>query len=145
MRRSLIGLLFAGGLTVAGLAFATGKPAEDSPIDQLMAQIKQKVGEDKPYTLFVHAKVKPGTEKQLEESAAIAVVGTRKEPGNIAYEIHRNVNEPGTYTLFEKWKNLSAMQTHFGHEHTQQILKTFGEIAAAPLKIELHVPVMESK
>ena len=65
---------------------------------------------------------------------------TRKEPGNIAYDMHESVTDPAKMVFVEQWENAEALVPHRAAEHT----KTFGRVAVkcfdAPPKIEVITP-----
>jgi quinol monooxygenase YgiN len=41
-----------------------------------------------------------------------------QEPGCHGYEVCRgDADAPGTFVLYEKWRDLAALEEHYGHEH----------------------------
>lgn len=95
---------------------------------------------DKPFTLFVMIKIKEGTKEKFEAQAKITAAASLKEKGCQAYELHEDAEHPGTYILFEKWASLTAIKVHMDEQYTKDILKLFGEVAAAPLEVKLFQP-----
>src|SRR5262245_2127795 len=107
-------------LTVAG-ALSVAPGAQDHPA---IALVKSKVKDPaKPFALLVTIKAKPGKEKELEAAFAPCIVATKKEPGCLAYELNRDPDEPTSYIMFEKFKNLAALEAHLKGEHTTQLFK----------------------
>jgi len=45
------------------------------------------------------------------------VDATRKEDGNISYDLHQNVNNPAEYTIIEVWKSEQAIDIHNASTH----------------------------
>jgi quinol monooxygenase YgiN len=84
--------------------------------------------------------VKPETRAELIAAATACIRETRKEPGNIAYDLHESVTDPSKLVFVEQWENADALVPHRGAEHT----KAFGRVAvkcmAAPPKIEVITP-----
>ena len=84
--------------------------------------------------------VKPETRAELIAGAITCIAGTRKEPGNIAYDMHESVTDPSKMVFVEQWENAEALVPHRATEH----MKAFGRIAAkclaAPPKIEIITP-----
>ena len=84
--------------------------------------------------------VKPETRAEFIAAAAACIKETRKEPGNIAYDLHESVTDPTKMVFVEQWENAEALVPHRGTEH----MKTFGRVAvkcfAAPPKIEIITP-----
>jgi len=81
--------------------------------------------------------VKPESRAVLIEAAKACIAGTRKEPGNIAYDLHESVTDPAKMVFVEQWENAEALEPHRKADH----YKAFGRIAAtclsAPPKIEI--------
>ena len=74
-------------------------------------------------------------------AAAIACISeTRKEPGNLAYDMHESVTDPTKMVFVEQWESVEATLPHRTAEH----LKTFGRVAvkcmSAPPRIEIITP-----
>jgi quinol monooxygenase YgiN len=84
--------------------------------------------------------VKPEARAELIAVAKDCIAATRKEPGNIAYDLHESVTDPARLVFVEQWENAEALEPHRKAEH----MKTFGRVAvkcmAAPPKIEVITP-----
>ncbi|TAL95405.1 MAG: antibiotic biosynthesis monooxygenase [Paraburkholderia sp.] len=60
---------------------------------------------------------KPGCEEQLRE-AMVGIVGpTRKEPGALQYDLHRDVKEPRRFVFVERWESEAALAAHAKSAH----------------------------
>ena len=136
-------LAAAFSLFAAFLAADEKTATKDDKAPDLFARINAAKLEDKPFTLIVRLKVKPGMEAKMEGAARKAEKATRSEKGNLAYEFHRDVDNKGEYVLFERWKNVAALQAHFKEDHTKTILALFAEIAVGAPEIRLLAPVGE--
>jgi quinol monooxygenase YgiN len=84
--------------------------------------------------------VKPEARAELIAAAKDCIAATRKELGNIAYDLHESVTDPARLVFVEQWENAEALEPHRKAEH----MKTFGRVAvkcmAAPPKIEVITP-----
>jgi quinol monooxygenase YgiN len=84
--------------------------------------------------------VKPETRAEFIAAATACIEQTRKEPGNIAYDLHESVTDPSKMVFVEQWENEEALVPHRGAEH----MKTFGRVAVkcmtAPPRIEVITP-----
>jgi quinol monooxygenase YgiN len=84
--------------------------------------------------------VKPETRAELIAAATACIAETRKEAGNIAYDMHESVTDPTKMVFVERWENAEALGPHRKSEH----MKAFGRIAAnclsVPPKIEIITP-----
>jgi quinol monooxygenase YgiN len=92
--------------------------------------------------IYVFATLTVNPEKRAEFiAAATACIGeTRKEPGNIAYDLHESVTDPAKMVFVEQWENAEALVPHRTAEH----MKAFGRVAVkcmtAPPRIEVITP-----
>jgi quinol monooxygenase YgiN len=84
--------------------------------------------------------VKPEMRAEFIAGAKACIKETRKEAGNVAYDLHESVTDPARMVFVEQWENAEALVPHRTAEH----MKAFGRIAvkcmAAPPKIEIITP-----
>ena len=84
--------------------------------------------------------VKPETRAEFIAAATACIEETRKEAGNIAYDLHESVTDTTKMVFVEQWENMDALGPHRTAEH----MKTFGRVAVkcmtAPPKIEYITP-----
>ena len=84
--------------------------------------------------------IKPEMRAEFIAAATACIKETRKEPGNVAYDLHESVTDPSKMVFVEQWKDADALVPHRQAEH----FKAFGRIAAkcfsAPLRIEIITP-----
>lgn len=84
--------------------------------------------------------VKPEMRAELIAGAKACIAETRKEAGNIAYDMHESVTDPAKLVFVEQWENAEALEPHRKADH----MRAFGRIAvncmAAPPKIEVITP-----
>jgi quinol monooxygenase YgiN len=84
--------------------------------------------------------VKPETRAEFIAGATACIKETRKEPGNIAYDLHESVTDQTKMVFVEQWENADALVPHRAADH----MKAFGRIAvrcmSAPPKIEIITP-----
>jgi (4S)-4-hydroxy-5-phosphonooxypentane-2,3-dione isomerase len=65
-----------------------------------------------PYVAAVTWQATTGTEQRVEEILAEMAVLTRAEPGCLMYEVHRSVDRPGAYFLYEQFVDEAAFTLH---------------------------------
>lgn len=84
--------------------------------------------------------VKPEMRAELIEAAKACIAETRKESGNIAYDMHESVTDPSRMVFVEQWENAEVLAPHGKSDH----MRAFGRVAvkcfAAPPKIEIITP-----
>jgi quinol monooxygenase YgiN len=84
--------------------------------------------------------VKPETRAEFIAGATACIAETRKERGNIAYDLHESVTDPSKMVFVEQWENAEALVPHRGTDH----MKAFGRVAVkcmtVPPRIEVITP-----
>lgn len=74
--------------------------------------------------------VKAAYQEELEKVFRTIVDATRKEPGNVSYDLHQDCKDPLKYTILEVWKSQQAIDEHNASDH----FKTF--VSAVEGKVE---------
>jgi len=61
--------------------------------------------------------VKPAYQQELEKVFHTVVDATRKEPGNVSYDLHQDSQNPLKYTILEVWKSQEVIDEHNDSRH----------------------------
>ncbi|MFV0417562.1 MAG: putative quinol monooxygenase [Dysgonomonas sp.] len=61
--------------------------------------------------------VKATYQNELEKEFHTIVDETRKEPGNVSYDLHQDTSNPLKYTILEVWKSQTAIDEHNASAH----------------------------
>ena len=84
--------------------------------------------------------IKPETRAEFIAAATACIKETRKEPGNIAYDLHESVTDHSKMVFVEQWETMEALGPHRVTDH----VKAFGRVAvkcmSAPPKIDYITP-----
>ena len=84
--------------------------------------------------------VKPEMRAELIAAAKASIAATRKEPGNISYDMYESVTDQTKVVFVETWESTEALAPHGKSDH----MRAFGRVAvtcfAAPPKIEVITP-----
>ena len=84
--------------------------------------------------------VKPETRAEFIAAATACIKETRKEKGNIAYDLHESVTDHTKMVFVEQWESMEDLGPHRTAEH----MKAFGRVAVkcmtASPKIEYITP-----
>ena len=130
--RSLL-LVLSVGLLVGQSAV---RAEEENPIVTLA---KSKVKDpEKPLAMTVTFKVKAGEEKAFEEAFAPCIVATRKSAGCLAYDLNRDVDDPSTYSVFEKYATLKALEDHARAPHVVELLGKVPALIDGPPSVKVY-------
>lgn len=121
--------LSAFALAFALTGFAT---ADDHPV--VAAAKKELKHPDKPFVTWVSVTAKAGKEKELEEAFLACQKDTRKEKGNVAYDINRGTDRK--YFFYEKWKSVDGLAGHLNADHTKKLLAKFADLLDGEPKVE---------
>ncbi len=84
--------------------------------------------------------IRPEMRAELIAAAKTCIAETRKEAGNIAYDLHESVTDPAKLVFVERWESAEALVPHRKADH----MKAFGRVVvnclAAPPVIEVITP-----
>ncbi|MGE4481126.1 putative quinol monooxygenase [Acidocella sp.] len=69
-----------------------------------------------------------GKEAALRQILTDLVNATRQEPGNLLYHLHEGTQAPGTFLVYEAYRDKAAVEAHMASAHLQGALA-----AASPL------------
>jgi quinol monooxygenase YgiN len=83
-------------------------------------------------TVTARAKAKPGKEKDLENALRDCVGPTHAEPGCLLYTVHRDLQDPASFLVFERWASIDAHNAHMASAHVQELFKKVPELVAGP-------------
>jgi quinol monooxygenase YgiN len=93
---------------------------------------------EKTYTLSVIFEAKAGKENELGDLLTSLIAPTRKEPGCIAYRLHRSPHNPGQFLFYEIWKNKDAHAAHVAMPHMSQWHALKSELVHSVVKGDWH-------
>ncbi|MDR1088674.1 MAG: antibiotic biosynthesis monooxygenase [Coriobacteriales bacterium] len=83
-------------------------------------------------------------DESMDEVLAILdelIEETRREPGNISYQLFQHVNDPTVLAVFEQWKDQEAIDAHNASAHFNKALPALEPFQAAPPIIEVYALV----
>jgi quinol monooxygenase YgiN len=71
---------------------------------------------------YIKFKVKPGKNANFEKAISEMMVGVReKEPGNVYCELLHLPQDPQTYVIIERYKDVAASRAHVESEYIQKL------------------------
>ena len=143
MKRLSVLVLMIAPFT-AGVVFRASQATAQEKGDPIASQFKAGLKDlNKPFTMIVRVQVKVGAEEQFEKAFARAIAGTRKEKGNIAYDLNRNARKTSNYLVYERWRDFAALEAHLKTEHITTLLSEIGDLLAMPPEVQLLLPAGE--
>lgn len=65
-----------------------------------------------------------------------AVAPSRQEAGNLQYDLHQEIDKPGAFVFFERWKNQTAVTEHEQSAHFKRLISSLeGKTDASTIKL----------
>ena len=72
---------------------------------------------------------------QLENILVNLIQPTRKEEGNIAYVLHRSIDNPNELMLDEIWVDKASLEAHLKQPYVMPALAQAGSLVAKPVVV----------
>jgi quinol monooxygenase YgiN len=91
--------------------------------------------QDEPLTIVATITIKPEYKAEILNAVKAVVDATRKEPGNIFYDVFEDVKNPLKLTFIETWKSQSAIDSHNNSAHFKTFVKAVEGKAALEASI----------
>lgn len=90
--------------------------------------------------IAVYAKgiVSDDNSKEFIELATKLIEETRKEAGNVSYELIRGVDSKNLFAFLEKWESQEALKAHMNTKHFKSIVPQIGKLLEGELEIAAH-------
>lgn len=78
------------------------------------------------------------------ETAKKLVEETRKEPGNISYDLVQNIQGKNIFAFVEKWPDQEALQIHMKSESFCRLIAEINQLVEGSVEIAVHETVTSS-
>lgn len=62
--------------------------------------------------IIARFRVRKGVGPQIETAFAAASIRTAREEGVLAYQLHREPQDPDAFVVYERWLSLEALEAH---------------------------------
>jgi quinol monooxygenase YgiN len=84
-----------------------------------------------------------GKEDQVADALRKAAQDSRRDDGCMAYEVHVDLSDASTFTIYERWASEQALRAHIKSDHAQVMFARLKEITdASGAKIERLRPLV---
>lgn len=80
-------------------------------------------------------RAKRGCEHKVQALLAGLVEPTRREPGCLRYDLHRDADDPCLFVFFESWASRGDLDRHLGSPHVQRTAAALADDLAQPPQI----------
>ena len=96
---------------------------------------------DEKFTFIGHIKAKNGCEQAVKQQLQSLIAQSRKEPGNIHYDLYQALDNEALFLFHESWKNQKALDEHMNTPYLKSFLAKESELLAEPIKGKKVKPV----
>lgn len=89
--------------------------------------------------IIIHAGFQVKTELEQEFLTEIKplIEASRAELGNVSYDLLKDTEKAGAYTMVELWKDMDAVQIHNKADHFTAFMAKAPQYMAAPTEVKL--------
>lgn len=88
--------------------------------------------------IHAHLQVKPDQEQAFLNESKTLIEASRKEQGNIQYDLMKSVEQEGHFTMVEVWKDAQAIEAHNSSEHFTAFSKKAAGFMSAPIELKVY-------
>ena len=86
---------------------------EMDEVGGIIAAFEAQVGQrHRPIALIGRFRVRAGAGPRIEKEFAKASAQTASEVGVLAYQLHREPNDPDVFVVYERWRCLDDLEAH---------------------------------
>lgn len=72
-------------------------------------------------TVIAEFRALPGDEDHVRRTLVKMIEPTRREPGNINYDLHQVQDDPTAFFLYENWRSQTDLDQHMRQPHFKQM------------------------
>ncbi len=89
--------------------------------------------------IIIHAgfQVKTDVEQEFLKEIKPLIEASRAEQGNVSYDLLKDTEKAGAYTMVELWKDMEAVQIHNNAEHFTAFMAKAPQFMAAPTEVKV--------
>lgn len=89
-------------------------------------------------TVVAKAVVKQDKIEEFKKYADEIIKETRKEEGNVSYNLYEDSKSSNVLTFIEFWRSEEDLQIHFNSKHFKEILPKMGELQEVETEINIY-------
>lgn len=92
--------------------------------------------------LLAFLEAKKWKESELERILLDLIPPTLREPGNIAYVLHKSVENPQVFMFDELWVDEIAIEEHFKQPHMLNLIEKLNPLLERPLELKRYYEII---
>ncbi|HGN9373130.1 TPA: putative quinol monooxygenase [Citrobacter pasteurii] len=86
-------------------------------------------------------KAKPGKTNALKQALKALLLPTRREPGNIEYDLFQLRDTPDVFYVRESWRGQAGLDDHIALPHFQTFILQMNDLLSEPLRLDYLTPI----
>ncbi len=79
-------------------------------------------------TVIAYMKAAPGKEDELRAALEALIEPTSREAGYVNYDLHEDVESPGTFFFYENWESAEHLDAHLAAPHLVHFAEIMGDL-----------------
>ena len=107
-----LGLLAAPAAAAEPIGIAAVEPVGLASVAALSGAAQPEVADGSPVCVAAIYVVQPGREDEAAEDLRRLAAVTRKEPGNLLFAIHRSLDDPRQFMVYEQYRSQADLDAH---------------------------------
>lgn len=92
-------------------------------------------------TIVARNSIKQGKAEEFKNLAEQLINESRKEKGNVSYNLYQDAKEDNVFTFIEEWENEDIIKSHNSSKHFTSIVPKFADLIAKKSEINLYKKV----
>ena len=89
---------------------------------------------DEKFTLIGQIKAKNGCEQAVKQELQLLIDKSRKQPGNIHYDLYQAIDNESFFLFHESWQNQKALDEHMESPYLKRFIAKANALLAEPIK-----------
>lgn len=86
-------------------------------------------------TVIAHMRAKPGQEEALRAALEALIPTTQQEEGYVNYDLHRGIEDPSLFYLYENWESVDTHEAHMDRPHLQDFASKLDDLVEGELTV----------
>jgi quinol monooxygenase YgiN len=91
--------------------------------------------------LVTHVDVPPPRKSEAETLLKSLAEESRRDPGNVRYDVFQQIDRPNHFTVFAEWKDQAAFDSHEMKPHRRSFRETLWPMLGSPYDERLYKPL----
>ncbi|MPQ31814.1 antibiotic biosynthesis monooxygenase [Clostridium estertheticum] len=89
-------------------------------------------------TIVAKNSIKQGKTEEFKNLAEKLINESRKEKGNVSYNLYQDANDNNIFTFIEEWENEDIIKNHNASIHFTSIVPKFADLIEKKSEINLY-------